>query len=193
MLETDGARTRVMRSAPSMKLEAMHPAMDNDQEHEDKEVDDDEQDDAREDDACPSPSRGTHAWMRCGDAHAMRRCMVESVYGSDDEDKPDDDVEQVEEDDVGTHHDDDDEEMGRVSFKQRLWEYLVRNVNRYDLHDDARSCIASAVDELYCMCELESIPSRCEDAARVLQACQDDFIKVRCIFPPFCVTSCAMV
>ncbi|KDO22675.1 hypothetical protein SPRG_10990 [Saprolegnia parasitica CBS 223.65] len=139
MLETDRARTKAMRSAPSMKLEAMHPAMDNDEEDEDKEVDDDDLDDAREDDACPSPSR-------------------ESVYGSDDEDKPDDDVEQVEEDDVGTH-DDDDEEMGRVSFKQRLWEYLVRNVN-------------SAVDELYCMCELESIPSRCEDAARLLELIQ---------------------
>ncbi|OQR93385.1 S phase cyclin A-associated protein in the endoplasmic reticulum [Achlya hypogyna] len=60
---------------------------------------------------------------------------------------------------------DEDEVMSHFSFKQRLWEYLVRNVY-------------SAVDELYCMCELESIPSRCEDAARVLQACRDDFIKL---------------
>ncbi|ETV99876.1 hypothetical protein H310_07911 [Aphanomyces invadans] len=62
------------------------------------------------------------------------------------------------------HHDRriDDEQ---VSFKMRLWDYLLRNVH-------------SAVDELYCMCELESSMSRCEDAARVVQSCHDDFIKL---------------
>ncbi|ETV75222.1 hypothetical protein, variant 2 [Aphanomyces astaci] len=59
------------------------------------------------------------------------------------------------------HHVDDEQ----VSFKMRLWDYLLRNVH-------------SAVDELYCMCELESSTSHCEDAARVLQSCHDDFIKL---------------
>ncbi|OQS04034.1 farnesyl pyrophosphate synthetase [Thraustotheca clavata] len=59
----------------------------------------------------------------------------------------------------------DEEVEQNVSFKERLWEYLFRNVHR-------------AVDELYCMCELESLPTRCEEAARVLQGCQEDFIKL---------------
>ncbi|KAH9162751.1 hypothetical protein LEN26_000796, partial [Aphanomyces euteiches] len=53
----------------------------------------------------------------------------------------------------------------QVSSKTRLWDYLLRNVN-------------SAVDELYCMCELESSIPRCEDAARVLMSCHEDFVKL---------------
>ncbi|KAF0693348.1 Aste57867_15680 [Aphanomyces stellatus] len=61
-----------------------------------------------------------------------------------------------------SHHDVDDE---HISFKMRLWDYLFRNVN-------------SAVDELYCMCELESSTPRCEEAARVLVSCHEDFVKL---------------
>lgn len=46
--------------------------------------------------------------------------------------------------------------------RQKLWNYLFRNINH-------------AVDELYCMCELESSIEQCEMAARVLTECQTDF------------------
>ena len=35
------------------------------------------------------------------------------------------------------------------------------------------------VDELYCMCELESNIDQCEVAARILSSCREDFINVR--------------
>lgn len=56
-----------------------------------------------------------------------------------------------------------------VAFRQKLWYYLFRNMNH-------------AIDELYCMCELESSIEQGELADRVLKSCSLDFTKVVEIF-----------
>ncbi len=51
------------------------------------------------------------------------------------------------------------------AYRQKLWYYLFRNMDR-------------TIDELYCMCELESSIDRCDDAIKALTSCKSDFEKV---------------